>query len=101
VRIRHSPDTAGESVQPGPRNRGSGYTPEVVEQQTILVSGNPQPQRCQLGGHHRHSDLHMGRLIPSEKNRSQQEGREAVGYTSTVRTTGSLKAWLSMVPVVV
>ena len=67
----------------------------------MLVLSNPQLQRCQLGGHHRRSDLHMGRLIPLEKNRSQKEGREAVEDTSTVRTTGSLTSWFSMVPVVV
>jgi hypothetical protein len=69
----------------------------------MLALGNPQSQRSRLGGHHRRSDLHMGRLIPLEKNRSQREGREAVEYTSTVRTTGSLKSWvsMSMAPVVV
>jgi hypothetical protein len=62
------------------------------------VLGDPQSQRCRLGGHHRRSDLHMGRLIPLEKNRSQNECREAVEYTSTVRTTGNLKSWFFMVP---
>jgi hypothetical protein len=98
VRILRSPDTARERVQSGPRDRGPGYTPELVERRTL---GDPQLQRCRLGGHHRRSGLHMGRLIPLEKNCSQKEGREAVEYTSTVRTTGSLGYWLSVLPMVV
>ena len=60
--------------------------------------GNRQSQRCRLGGHRRRSELQMGRLIPLEKNRSQKESRKAVEYTSTVRATGNLKSWFSMVP---
>jgi hypothetical protein len=87
-----------ERVQPGPRNGGSGYTPELVERQTMVLLGNPQSQRCRLGGHHRRSDFHMGRQIP-EKNRSQNEDREAMKYM--VRTTGGDGSWYIMVPPVI
>ena len=63
--------------------------------------GDPHSQRCRLSGRHRRSDLHMGRQIPLERNRSQKEGRNAVECTSTVRTIGSLKSGFSMVAVVV
>jgi len=84
----------------GPRGhyimqRGFGYTPELVERQTLLVLGNAQLQQCRLGGHHRRSDLHMGRLIP-EKNHSQKEDGEAVRYM--VCTTGGDGSWYIMVP---
>jgi hypothetical protein len=97
VRIRHSPDTAREGVQPGPRDSGSGYTPELVARQTMLVLCNPQSQRCWLGGHYRRSDLHMGQLVP-EKNCSQKEDKEAMKYV--VCTTGSDGSWYIMVPAV-
>jgi hypothetical protein len=64
----------------------------------MLVLGNPQLQRCRLGGHHQRFDLHMGRLIP-EKNCSQKEDREAVRYM--VCTTGGHGSWYIMVPPVI
>jgi hypothetical protein len=64
----------------------------------MLVLGNPHLQRCRVGGSHRRSDLHMGRLIP-ENNRSQNEDREAVRYM--VCTTGGDGSWYIMVPPVI
>jgi hypothetical protein len=72
-----------------------------VERRTLLdslVLGNPQSQRCRLGGHLRRSDLHMGRLLP-EKNRSQNEYREAVRYM--VCTTGGDGSGYIMVPPII
>jgi hypothetical protein len=65
----------------------------------MLVLGNPQSKRCWLGGRHRHSDLHLGRLIPLEKNRGQKEDREAVRYM--VCTAGGDGSWYIMVPPVI
>jgi len=42
VHIWHSTNTAGEIVQPGPRDGGSGYKPEFAERQTTLALRSPQ-----------------------------------------------------------
>lgn len=68
VRIQNSPDTAGERVQPGPRDRRSECTPELVERRSMFVLGGPQSQRRRLGEHHRRSDMHMDRLTPLQRN---------------------------------
>ena len=66
----------------------------------MLELGNLQSWRCRLGGHHRRSDLRMGRLRTLEKNSSQKRDREAVRYMVCTDGGDSDGPWYFVVPLV-